>query len=310
MPLPGTESLHPDAVGLDVLDGPAALALLLAGQQAALASLAPALADIDAAARLMADTLKNNGRLIYGGAGSSALMAMADALELPGTYGISPDRIAILMAGGMPGGARMPGHTEDDTAEAARAGEAIARGDLLIVVTASGSTPYALELARVARARGASVIAMANNPGTPILEGADVAVCLATPPELVAGSTRMGAGTAQKAALNLMSTLMAMRIGAVHDGMMVDLVADNAKLRARAARIIARIADVAEPAAMAALDRTGGRVKPAILMALGAPAERVERILDEAHGNLRAAIARIRATTANGENDNQPGRQG
>jgi N-acetylmuramic acid 6-phosphate etherase len=291
-----TESLHPDAAGLDARPGPVILDVLLRAQQAAVAAVAPALPAIDRAADLMAETLRGDGRLVYAGAGSSALMANADAMELAGTFGIDPGRILLCTAGGIPTGPRMPGDTEDDADDARRAGEALGPADLVIAVAASGSTPYPLALTRAARGRGARVIAIANNPGAPLFEGADVAVCLPTPPEVIAGSTRMGAGTAQKVALNLMSTLMGVRLGQVHDGMMVGVRADNLKLRARAEAMVAAIAGVDAAPAAAALAAAEGAVKPAVLIALGLSSGRATEILAVSQGNLRAALARVRET--------------
>lgn len=303
-----TERLHPDAVGLDDRPAPEILAALLDGQRAAVAAVEPALPALDKAAALMAETLRGGGRLIYAGAGSSALMAVADGLELAGTFGIDPARVRLCMAGGIPQDARMPGDTEDDEAGGAARGAAFGTGDLVIAVSASGSTPYPLGLARAARARGARVVAVANNPGAPIFALAEVAVCLATPPEVIAGSTRLGAGTAQKVALNLMSTLMGIRLGAVHDGMMVGLRADNAKLRDRARAMVAAIAGAAEAEAGAALAAADGDVRRAVLIARGARAEVAAALLAEAQGILRAALARWSET--GGERREEPSNQG
>lgn len=292
MAQPRTESLHPDAAGIDTLPGAEVLGRLLSGQMAALEAVASALPAIEAGASLMADCLGSGGCLAYAGAGSSALMAVADALELPGTFGIDPGRIRLLMAGGLPRDARMPGDTEDDAEAGTAAAAALGPGDVVIAVTASGSTPYPMAVARAARSRGARVIALANNRGAAILGQADVAICLPTPPEIIAGSTRMGAGTAQKAALNLLSTLAAIRLGQVHDGMMIGLVADNAKLRARAAAIVQAIADCDRLTAEAALAASGGLVKPAVLMARGMSLQQARDALQQGQGNLRAALAR------------------
>ena len=180
------------------------------------------------------------GRLAYAAAGSSGLMALADALELPGTYGIPRDRIAILIAGGdeaLRTSGRRPGGRHRRRPRAPSPTPASARGDCLIAVSASGSTPYAVRRAATKRARrGAATIAIANNAGTPLLRPWPTSpILLATPPEVIAGSTRMGAGTAQKIALNMLSTLAAIHLGHVHDGYMVNLIADNIKLRDRAA---------------------------------------------------------------------------
>jgi N-acetylmuramic acid 6-phosphate etherase len=227
-------------------------------------------------------------------------MANADGMELPGTYGIPPDRILLLMAGGLPADANMPGATEDDAHEARQAADAIREGDAVIAVTASGSTPYPVAVADAARRNGAKVIAIANNPGAPIFDRADVAICLPTPPEVIAGSTRMGAGTAQKVALNLMSTLMGIRLGQVHDGMMVGLVADNAKLRTRAQAMVMEITGVDADAANRALTIAAGAVKPAVLIATGLGRDDANDLLAASDNNLRAALARVTETGAKG----------
>ncbi len=258
MSLPVTERLHPAAKGLDTLPAAAVLGHLLAGQAAAVQVVASALPQIEAGAALMAQALRGEGRLVYAGAGSSALMAVADGMELQGTFGVDPSRVLLLMAGGLPVDARMPGDTEDDAGEGARAARVLRAGDVVIAVTASGRTPFALAVAQVARGAGARVIGIANSPAAPLFDHADIAICLPTPPEVLAGSTRLGAGTSQKVALNMMSTLMGLLLGQVHDGMMVGVIADNDKLRARAAGMVATIAQVDASVAAKALHAAGG----------------------------------------------------
>lgn len=290
LPIRQTERPHPAAKGLDELPPARILELLLAQQQAALEAVRAAFPEIERAARCLADAVRGGGRICYAGAGSSALMAVADGMELPGTFGIAPDRIVLMMAGGLPTDARMPGDTEDDRADGARAGATLMASDAVICVSASGSTPYPLGVAAAARRNGARVIAITNNPDTPLLAAGDVAICLETPPEVIAGSTRMGAGSAQKCCLNLISTLMAVMLGEVHDGRMVNLVADNAKLTARAAGMVADIAGCDIAAAKAALAAAGGSVKAAVLIARGLDADAARKRLDLAGGRLRAAI--------------------
>jgi N-acetylmuramic acid 6-phosphate etherase len=288
-----TEAIHEAAEGLDARPAAEIAAILLDGQLAALQAVRNALPALTDGAAAVARALSSGGALHYAGAGSSGLMAAADAMELAGTFGIDPARVFIHMAGGLPQDATMPGGTEDDAGAGAAAAARVAPGDTVLVVAASGSTPFALGFAEAARARGATTVCIANNAGASLFAHADVAVCLPTPPEVIAGSTRMGAGTAQKAALNILSTLMGVALGHVHDGMMVNVRADNAKLRARAAGIVARIAGVADGAAAAALDAAGGDVKPAVLIALGMERPAALRVLGETGGNLRAALARI-----------------
>ncbi|MCB2116895.1 MAG: N-acetylmuramic acid 6-phosphate etherase [Rhodobacteraceae bacterium] len=303
MPFPSTEEFHPAAPGIDARPAEEVLSLLLSAQIEAVRAVTPALPQIAEGARLMAETVRAGGRLVYAGAGSSALMANSDGLELPGTYGVDPARILLRMAGGLPRDASMPGATEDDAEDGRAAGALLGAQDLVIAVTASGATPYPLALAAAAGARGARVVAIANVAGAAIFEGADVAICLPTPPEVIAGSTRMGAGTAQKVALNLMSTLAGILLGEVHDGMMVGLVADNAKLRSRARRMVEAIAGVGSAEAEAALARAGGAVKPAVLIADGLSQSDASALLAECGGNLRAARARHDKARDTGRHD-------
>ncbi len=291
MPLTTTERLHESARGLDRLPPAEAARLLAEGQIAAAAALRGAIDAFPPAARAMAATIAAGATLHYAAAGSSGLMAAADAQELGGTYSIPAAQLRIHMAGGLPTGVEMPGDTEDATGglDAAMAG--LGPADTLIAVSASGTTPYTVAAARIARSRGATVIGIANNAGTALLRAADHPILLETPPELVAGSTRMGAGTAQKIALNMLSTLMAIELGHVHDGMMVNLRADNAKLRRRAAGIVAGIAAVDDTAAARALDAADGEVKTAILVAArGFDPDRARRRLAEVKGRVRAAL--------------------
>jgi len=289
-----TEQMHDCAPGLDARPSAEVLDVLLAGQLAAVQVVKSALSDIAQGAKAMADAYRAGGTLIYGAAGSSGLMALADAAELAGTYGTDPARVRFHMAGGVPQDTAMPGDTEDDQISAEAAGHAARPGDVAIVLTASGSTPYALTLASTARAAGATTICIANNPGAAIFEHAEIAICLPTPPEVIAGSTRLGAGTAQKVTLNMMSTLMGVHLGGVHDGMMVNVRADNAKLRNRAAGMVARIAGVDEAVAADHLGRAEGAVKPAVLMAKGvATLAAANDLLTESKDQLRTALERL-----------------
>ncbi|GMB80696.1 N-acetylmuramic acid 6-phosphate etherase [Shinella zoogloeoides] len=291
-----TEGRHDQANGLDERQPVDALKVLADGQKAAAAVVDAALVDIAAAARLAADALLSGGRLVYAGAGSSGLMAMADALELPGTYGIAHDRIVILLAGGAASLVDLAGGYEDDrdlaVSDAVSAG--VDAKDCVICVSASGSTPYALAMAAHAKERGARVVAMANNPGAPLFEGADVSILLQTPPEVISGSTRMGAGTAQKIAFNLFSTLVGIHLGHVHDGHMVNLKADNIKLKGRACRIVSDISGVGLEEAERLLARSGGSVKAAVLLAAGAEdAGAAQAALERSGQSLRRALNSI-----------------
>ncbi|MFK0276009.1 N-acetylmuramic acid 6-phosphate etherase [Ensifer sp. NPDC090286] len=293
MPSAKTEERHDNAKGLDLMHPALALRLLASGQQAAAKAVDAAIESISAAASIAAESLASGRRLAYAGAGSSGLMAMADALELPGTYGIAQDQIVVLLAGGTASLSDLAGGYEDDMdlarEDVRKAG--IGAGDCLVSVSASGSTPYALAAADEARKLGAKVIGVANNPGAALFKDADVSILLQTPPEVVSGSTRMGAGTAQKIAFNMFSTLVGIQLGHVLDGHMVNLRADNIKLHGRAIRIVTDITDISAAEAGRLINMASGSVKVAILLASGAKDVAVaEAALKETRQNLRQAI--------------------
>ncbi|WP_256752361.1 N-acetylmuramic acid 6-phosphate etherase [Mesorhizobium sp. Mes31] len=291
-----TEALHQNAEGLDIQAPDAILASLADAQIEAAKVVRQAIPSIARAAEIIAGRLKSGGKLAYAAAGSSGLMALADALELPGTFGIHRDRIAILIAGGDAAFRTLAGGPEDDTEEAATAvaNAGIGAGDCLIAVSASGTTPYAVRAIEDARRRGAATIGIANNRDSLLLRQAETAILLETPPELIAGSTRMGAGTAQKIALNMLSTLTAVHLGHVHDGYMVNLMADNIKLRDRAARIVAAVSGRGRDEAARLLEKSGGAVKTAILLAAGADsADAAQKLLEEAGQKLRPALSAL-----------------
>lgn len=290
---PQTEALHDMAKGLDTRPLTDVARVLAQGQIAAAEVVIEATSAIAEGAAAMANSIRLGGVLHYVAAGSSGLMAAADAQELGGTFSIPSAQLRIHMAGGLPTGVEMPGDTEDATDTLKASLTDLSSRDTVVAVSASGSTPYTLAAAQIARSSGATIVAIANNAGSALLDIADHPIGLATPPEVISGSTRMGAGTAQKVALNMLSTLMGIRLGHVHDGMMVNVRADNIKLRARAQSMVCQIANVEQPAAEAALELTQGEVKPATLVAAtGLSVEQAHQILRETEGNLRAALAR------------------
>ena len=262
---------------------------LLASYRRAIESVAAACGDIRTAALRLAAIWRAGGRLIYAGAGSSGLAAAEDAAELPGTFGLDKGRIAIVLAGGTAEPFRIDAAAEDGAAagEQAIASFGDLASDAVIAVSASGSTPFTVAAAAEAHRRGAFVIAIAHRPGSPLLSGAGAPIFLESGEEALRGSTRLAAGTAQKAALGMLSSLMGFELGHVHQGQMVNLKADNAKLRDRALGIVAMIASVSEAKAEAALRVAGGEVKPAILIARGVGS------MSEAVASLAAAEGRI-----------------
>jgi len=272
-----------------IIDEAAFTETMLASYRRAIASVTAASGDIRAAALRLAAIWRGGGRVVYAGAGSSGLAAAEDAAELPGTFGLDEARIAIILPGGTAEPFRIDGAAEDNAA----AGEqAVAKfgdlaGDAVIAVSASGSTPFTVAAAAEARRRGAFVIAIAHRPGSPLLAGADAPILLESGEEALRGSTRLAAGAAQKAALGMLSSLMGFGLGHIHQGLMVNLKADNTKLRERARGIVATIAGVSRAEAEGALREAGGEVKPAVLIACGVSS------VSEAVTCLTAAEGRI-----------------
>jgi N-acetylmuramic acid 6-phosphate etherase len=283
-----TEARHPGSDGLHAADGQDALAILLDAQVAALQSVRSAIPTIQRAAEAAARALSSGGKLAYAGAGSSGLMALADCLELAGTFGIPPAETPMMFAGGTAALLHMTGDVEDDLglAQADFDAARLKAGDVLLCLSASGRTPYALEVARLAKGAGVLVVGIANVAGSALLETADIAVLLDTGPEVISGSTRMGAATAQKAALNMISVLVGIRLGHVYDGYMVNLVADNGKLTQRATQIVSAVSGASEDDARRALELTGGFVKAAVLVARGSKPTDALAALKKSDGNL------------------------
>lgn len=299
MALRNTEQRHRASDALDTLPAEAALAAMCEVQIAAVRSVQRVIPQIAAAAETVARSLKAGGRLVYAGAGSSGLMALADGLEIPGTFGVPREQVVILISEGIATLAEFANETEDDS----HRGEDDARAlgltdkDCLIALSASGTTPYAVAALAAARASGARTIAIANNQGAPLLALADIAIHLDTPPEILAGSTRMGAGTAQKIALNMISTQAGIHLGHVHDGYMVNVEVVNAKLRDRARRMVSAVTGCDEQTAGDSLARAEGSTKIAILLASGAGSVEAARTMLRNSGEvLRPALQQLHAS--------------
>jgi N-acetylmuramic acid 6-phosphate etherase len=290
-----TESISPRYVGLDSWDDGAILTAFIEGQERAIAAVKASSPALAKAASGIAARIGSEGRIIYTGAGSSGLIAALDGMELAGTFGWPEDRAVFVLANGHRLEPGLPGGGEDD-AERGRAEMALLEptpADAVIAVAASGTTPFTLSAAAAARQAGALTIGIASNRDAPLLRAVDVPVFLDTGPEAIVGSTRMGAGTAQKAALGLISSLAMIRLGHIYDGLMVNLRIDNSKLRKRALKTLQHITGCSENEAASGLDRSGGRIKTAVLVIRGkAPAD-ADRILDAAGGNLRTALAHL-----------------
>jgi N-acetylmuramic acid 6-phosphate etherase len=205
-------------------------------------------------------------------------------------------QLDYLIAGGRAAMFETLAEAEDDAAAGKAAASRCTASDALIAVAASGRTPYTIAAASEARRRGCLVVGVVNNAGSLLAKEADIEILLESGPEVISGSTRMGAGTAQKAALNLLSTLVHTKLGAVHDGLMVNVEAGNSKLVARAAGIVSAIAQVTPEVAMQTLKTAGGEAKPAILLLQGAADLKAARhLLSASGGNLRLALAKLKS---------------
>ena len=267
------------------------LAALVDGQEHAIAAVRRAIPQIAKAAEALAINLKNGGRLYYAGAGTSIRIGVQDGSELPATFGMAEDRIGYLIAGGNAAIFETLADAEDNASEGTKAASLLRPNDTLIAIAASGATPFTIAAAKCAKKKGATMIAVVNNPNSELGIAADIEILLDTGAEVIAGSTRMGAGTAQKATLNLISTLAHIKLGAVYDAMMVNVRADNIKLKKRALGIVMLITGTNEVTAASALDRAKGEVKLAVLLCEDAETtDSARQRLSDAGGNLRVAM--------------------
>jgi N-acetylmuramic acid 6-phosphate etherase len=267
------------------------LAAMLDSQMAACAAVKNALPALARAVTAAAPRLERGGRLVYAGAGASGRLAVQDGVELHPTFGWPRERLHYLIAGGEQALVQSIEGAEDDAAAAVAALEGLALGesDVLVAVAASGRTTFTCAVQRRARAAKALTVGIANNPDTPLLDEAEIPVLLATGPEFLAGSTRMTAGTAQKIALNLLSTQTMIALGRVYQGFMVDVVPTNAKLVARAKGIVAALTGSTPGDAATLWECAGGDIKLAVLLADGLGLEEAKARLAAAGGNLRRA---------------------
>jgi N-acetylmuramic acid 6-phosphate etherase len=288
-----TEDVDPRFADLDAWSTASAMEAMWEGQLAAVAAVGRALPAIAAATRAATEALGDRGRLIYAGAGTSGRVAVQDGAELTPTFAWPQERIRFIIAGGSHAFVTSVEGAEDDVADATAQVDAarLSLHDVVIAVAASGTTPFTVAALQQAGRYRAVTIGVANNADTALLVSAKYPVLVETGRELIAGSTRMKAGTAQKVVLNLISTGIMLRLGRVYRGMMVNMQTTNVKLKRRAEIMVARIADCSEAQAARALDQTGGDIKVAALVVLGYDKEEAEAILASRNGNLRRVFA-------------------
>ena len=292
-----TEGKNPASANIDELSPLEMMQVIHAEDQKAVDAVTPLLPKIAETAEEIARRIRLGGRLIYCGAGTSGRLGVLDAVECPPTYGTPPSLVHGVIAGGTSAMFRAKEGAEDDESlgEADLAGLAVAERDAVVGLSASGRTPYVIGALRYAKHKGAFTAAVACTPGSPIAAIADIGLTALTGAEVVTGSTRMKAGTAQKMILNMLSTGAMIRLGKVYGNLMVDVSATNEKLRERALRIVMEVSGRNRETCAAALHAAGERAKPAILIAVGqCTREEAERLLRETDGQLAAALSIIK----------------
>ncbi|PCI46530.1 MAG: N-acetylmuramic acid 6-phosphate etherase [Alphaproteobacteria bacterium] len=287
-----TEDVSQRFVNFDQWSTQDAIEAMYEGQLLAIAAIKTAVSDIAVAAEGAAERLSEKGRLVYVGAGTSGRIAVQDGAELGPTFGWPQERMVFCLAGGMEALTISAEGAEDDFDDGIKQiREAkVGKNDVVFGVAASGKTPFTLGALKEANALGAMTIGITNNPHTPILEEADYAILAETGSELIAGSTRMKAGTSQKAIFNMLSTAIMTRLGRIYKGFMVDMIVSNKKLENRAVNMICDITDCSAEVAGSSLKTANRHIKTAILITLGENLNSSERILAQAGGNLREAL--------------------
>ncbi|WP_271604503.1 N-acetylmuramic acid 6-phosphate etherase [Bradyrhizobium sp. CCBAU 11434] len=290
-----TEEVDPRFADLDAWPLNSAMEAMWEGQLAAVAAIGHALPAITAAAEAAKTALGDRGRIVYVGAGTSGRVAVQDGAELTPTFAWPRERVRFVLAGGDKAFVTSIEGAEDDVDDAVAQISAarLTPHDVVIAVAASGTTPFTVAALRHAGSFDAVTVGVANNPGTALLASAKFPILIETGRELIAGSTRMKAGTAQKVVLNLISSGVMLRLGRVYRGMMVNMPPTNAKLKRRAEAMVAQIADCDPSHAARSLEQAEGDVKTAVLLALGVSRADAETILKDGDGNLRRVLAEL-----------------
>ncbi len=288
-----TEQANPASQNLDQLSPLAFVDLVNQEDSKTLAAIAGARLALAEAIERTATAIAQGGRLFYIGAGTSGRLGVLDAAECPPTFCTPPDWVQGILAGGEAALVRSSEGLEDIAADgaAAMAERGVTQADVVLGITAGGTTPYVHGALQAARARGATTLFLACVPTEQYPTDYDVDIRLVVGPEILAGSTRLKAGTATKMALNILSTGVMVRLGKVYGNRMVDVAVTNRKLRDRALRILCDLTDLDRPAAAALLEASGDRVKLALLMHhRGWDAATAEAHLASHQGHLRAAL--------------------
>jgi N-acetylmuramic acid 6-phosphate etherase len=293
-----TEQRNPRTRGIDTKSTMEILRAIHREDASVARAVSGALPSIARAVDEIASRLQHGGRLFYVGAGTSGRLAALDAAELPPTFGTSPRMVQAVIAGGRRALTQAVEGAEDDRRQGAR--DLAARGlnakDVVAGIAASGATPYVLGALEFAKRKGAVTIGIISNPQTPIARVAQIVIMTPTGPEVITGSTRMKAGTAQKMVLNMLSTATMIRLGRVYDNWMIGVAMTNRKLQARGLRILREASGATVPEATRALRQSGHILGAALIMLkTGASAREAKRLLRETHGHVHNALTRKRS---------------
>ena len=296
-----TEGRNPKATNLDMLSSREILQLMNEEDRTVACAVGAVLDQVAEAVDLVVSSLAAGGRLFYAGAGTSGRMALLDAAECPPTFGTPPELVQVLIAGGVTAFAQAHEGVEDDFELGME--DAAARGilglDVVVGVSASGNARYVLGVLAYASREGAATIGLTCNSSSSMDNVVDVAIKPIVGPEVVMGSSRLKAGTAQKMVLNMISTASMVRLGRVYQDLMIELRPANCKLAGRMRRIVSIAAGVDDDTAARLIEQADGNLKAAVLMAKnGGSLDQAKATLDRAGNNLRTALELVEAVNA------------
>ena len=288
-----TEKRNPDTKNIDMLSTLEIVSAIQREDEKVAAAVKMTLPDVAASVELIVDALKRGGRLFYLGAGTSGRLGVLDAAECPPTFSTEPELVQAIIAGGNAAMFQAVEGAEDDSQQARL--DLQSRGlkpqDAVVGLSASGRTPYVIGGLRYAKQIGAVRLAVVCVPDAEMAADAQITMAALVGPEVIAGSTRMKAGTAQKMVLNMLSTATMVRLGKTYGNLMVDVRATNAKLTARVQRMVKDVTGASEQEVAVALDQGAGSAKTAIVMLLGrCSAQQAVQLLAQAHGSVRHAL--------------------
>jgi N-acetylmuramic acid 6-phosphate etherase len=291
-----TERRNPRSVDIDLFPTERVLRIINAEDALVAGAVAAAIPAVAKLVDAAVESIRNSGRVIYVGAGTSGRIAVTDAAEIPPTYSAPPEWIQAVIAGGPKAFFKAIEGSEDehDKAAADLKSKKLTRHDLIIGIAATGTTPYTLTALEFAKSKGAKTAAIVCSENSAMSRIADITVCVAVGPEIIAGSTRMKAGSAQKLTLNMFSTAVMIRLGMTYSNWMINVSMTNQKLRERGKQILQEILGVKPDDAGKLVEASGANLKVAVIMgATGCDRKHAEKELAAANGNLRNVLGHL-----------------